>query len=255
MFERPNAVQIRITLDDIEPPVWRRLIVPIAWNLGQLHLAIQAAFNWWNCHLHEFRIGGLRYGDVDVLQDDAFEDDSQAFDEQAVRLRDFEGPGTTFTYVYDFGDNWRHTVEIEKLLALDAAPKRASCIAGARARPPEDVGGVSGYEEFLTVIGDANHPEHADTKTWCGGHFDPEWFDLELVDKDVRNALRANVRRRLYQPKPKGRTSSSDRGCAGDMPIILVSRRPAMTTVCSTTGGDQGRADFRCPRRRAVSEL
>ena len=123
MFDRPNAVQIRVTLDDIEPPVWRRLIVPITWNLGHLHLVIQAAFNWWNCHLHEFRVGGLRYGDVDVLQDDAFEDDSQAFDEHVVRLRDFEGPGTTFSYIYDFGDNWRHTVEIEKLLALEYCPQ------------------------------------------------------------------------------------------------------------------------------------
>ena len=62
-FREPNALQIRITLDAIEPAIWRRLVVPWTWHLGQLHLAIQAAFNWWNYHLHEFRIGSLRYGD------------------------------------------------------------------------------------------------------------------------------------------------------------------------------------------------
>ena len=146
MFEQPNAVQIRIALDEIEPEVWRRLVVPLTWNLEQLHLGIQAAFNWWNYHLHEFRIGGLRYGDVALLEEGAFEGDPRTFDEREVRLRDFEEPGTAFVYIYDFGDDWHHTVKIEKLLALDAAPKQASCIDGARARPPEDVGGVPGYE-------------------------------------------------------------------------------------------------------------
>ena len=80
---------------------------------------------------------------------------------------------------------------------------------GARARPPEDVGGVPGYEHFLAVMADPDDPEHADLKRWCGGHFDPEWFDLALTDKDVRNALRPNVRRRLHQPKPKRSSRSS----------------------------------------------
>jgi len=203
MFEPPNAVQIRIALDEIEPEVWRRLVVPPRWNLEQLHLAIQAAFNWLNYHLHEFRIGGLRYGDVELLEEGAFEGDPRTFDEREVRLRDFEGPGTAFGYVYDFGDDWHHTGEIERLLALEVAPKQGSCVAGARARPPEDVGGVPGYQRFLAVIADPENPEHADLMRWCGGHFDPEWFDLALVDKDVRNALRTNVRRRLHQPKPK----------------------------------------------------
>jgi Plasmid pRiA4b ORF-3-like protein len=202
MFELLNAAQIQVSLDEIEPQVWRRLVVPLNWNLEQLHLSIQAAFNWWNYHMHEFRIGGLRYGNVELLAEGEAENDPQTFD-QRFRLRDLEGPGTVFGYVYDFGDNWRHTVEIEECLALDLAPTQATCIAGARARPPEDVGGVSGYERFLAVIADPGDPEHADTKRWCGGHFDPEWFDLARVDKDVRSALRPDVRRPLHQPRPK----------------------------------------------------
>lgn len=202
MFEAINAVQIRVSLDGIEPMIWRRLVLPSRWNLEHLHLAIQAAFNWWNYHLHEFRIGGLRYGDVESLSEDALEDDPRIFDFREVRLRDFE-IGTAFDYAYDFGDGWHHTIEIEKLFALDAVPKHGACIAGARARPPEDVGGTPGYERFLEIMSDETDPEHTETKRWCGGYFDPEWFDLTVVDKDVRNALRANVKRRLYQPRPK----------------------------------------------------
>ena len=208
-----NATRLRITIDDVEPLVWRRLVVPLSWRLDQLHLAIQAAFNWWNSHLHEFRIGGLRYGDPDV-EDMAFEDSPRLFDEREVKLRDFgRENGVRFTYAYDFGDNWRHTVEIEELLALDIEPNLATCVDGARARPPEDVGGVSGYEAFLAIMADPRDTEHGDMKRWCGGHFDPEWFDLAIVDKDVKNALKANVRRRLHQPKPRtpGRAAGGER--------------------------------------------
>jgi hypothetical protein len=109
----------------------------------------------------------------------------------------------SFGYTYDFGDNWEHKVEVEQLLSLDPAPRLAACTAGARARPLEDVGGPGGYDDFLAIIGDRGHPEYRDTKRWCGGHFDPEWFDLAVADKDVKNALKPNVRRRLHQPKPK----------------------------------------------------
>ncbi|WP_241694305.1 plasmid pRiA4b ORF-3 family protein [Komagataeibacter melomenusus] len=196
-------MQIRVSIDDIKPAVWRRLVVPSEWNLEQLHLAIQAAFNWWNSHLHEFEIGGLRYGNAIEAAEGSAIGDPQVFDARQVRLRDFRNAGTTFTYVYDFGDDWHHTVEIEDLLFLESAPLHATCVDGARARPPEDVGGIPGYEQFLEVLDSPKDPEHRETKAWCGGHFDPEWFDLATVDKDVRNALKPNVKRRLHQPKPK----------------------------------------------------
>jgi len=135
-------------------------------------------------------------------------DSPRLFDQHEVRLLDFGyAKGITFTYVHDFGDNWQHRVEIEEHLALDLAARVANCTGGARARPPEDVGGLGGYENFLAVMADPDNPEHADTRQWCGGHFDPDWFDLTQADMDVRNALRANVRRRLHQPKPKRPTS------------------------------------------------
>lgn len=207
--KEPNALQIRVALAEIEPAIWRRLVVPGTWHLGQLHLCIQAAFNWWNYHLHEFRIGGLRYGDPEV-DDMGFVDGPRVFDERQVCLRDFDSePGTAFTYVYDFGDDWHHTIEIEKVLAFDVTPRLGACIDGARARPPEDVGGVGGYERFLAIMADQADPEYVETKRWCGGHFDPEWFDLALTNKDVKNALKPNVRRRLHQPRPKPKDRTS----------------------------------------------
>jgi Plasmid pRiA4b ORF-3-like protein len=129
-FQEPNALQIRVALAGIEPAIWRRLIVPRRFHLGQLHRVIQAAFGWWNYHLHEFRIGGLSYCDAEVGEPE-FADDARSFDESEVRLRDFDrSEGLSFLYVYDFGDNWKHVVEFERLLAIDPAPratKQAVC--------------------------------------------------------------------------------------------------------------------------------
>lgn len=103
------------------------------------------------------------------------------FDQRKVRLLDLER-GSVFRYRYDFGDGWRHTVAVEEVFTLTATPKHGSYIAGERARPPEDVGGVSGYERFLEIIADRDDPDYAETIRWSGGYFDPEWFDFRSPD-------------------------------------------------------------------------
>jgi hypothetical protein len=197
-WEEPTAVQLRVALLDIEPAIWRQLVIPWRFHLGQLHHVIQAAFGWWDCHLHEFTIGGLRYGDPEQVSE--FEDDARSFDETMVRLRDFgRMPDHSFLYLYDFGDHWQHRISFEKLLAIDPAPRTACCIAGARARPPENVGGIGGYTRFLEIIADKSHPEHRETLTWCGGRFGPEAFNLERANRDVKAALRPKRRIRYRQ--------------------------------------------------------
>ncbi len=139
MFKAANAVQIKVSLDEVAPDVWRRLVLPVHCNLEHLHLGIQAAFNWWNYHLYEFRIGGLRYGDVEILTEDATDDDPRVLDQREVRLLDLER-GSVFSYRYDFGDGWRHTVAVEEVLTLTATPKHASSSpAKGRARPKMSV--------------------------------------------------------------------------------------------------------------------
>lgn len=199
-WEEPNAVQIHVALEDIEPAIWRRLIVPIHTTLAQLHHILQAAIGWTDSHLHQFEIGGLRYGDVEMLNQDRFEGNAQAFDASEVRLRDFhffKGDGPTFTYTYDFGDDWRHTVRLETLLAVKPVPKTATCVEGARCCPPEDVGGPHGYFEFLRVLLSPEPDEieeYQHLKRWSGGKFNPERFDLAKKDKAVRGALRKRQR-------------------------------------------------------------
>ena len=131
-WQEPTAVQLRVVLLDIEPAIWRQLVIPWRFHLGQLHRVIQAAFGWWDCHLHEFTIGGLRYGDPEQIGEPEFDDDARSFDEATVRLRDFgRVPDQSFLYLYDFGDHWQHRITFERLIAIDPAPRTASCVAGA----------------------------------------------------------------------------------------------------------------------------
>jgi hypothetical protein len=193
-WEPPNAVRIHVALDAIELPIWRRLVVPLDTTLADLHYILQAAMGWTNSHFHAFEVGGLTYGDHDLLSADRSEDDARVYDAHEVRLRDFGGPpGTAFTYVYDYGDDWRHTVTLEERMSVKPAPKTATCIDGARCCPPEDVGGSHSYFEFLRVLftpepDEIEEQQHL--KRWSGGKFDPERFDVENAAKSVRSALR-----------------------------------------------------------------
>ena len=199
-WDEPNAVQMRVVLEGIEPAIWRRLVVPIETTLAQLHHILQAAMGWTDSHLHQFEIGGLRFGDPELLNQDMPDDFQQAFDAAPVRLRDFhfDHEGTlSFVYTYDFGDSWRHTVTLEKLLAAKPEPKTATRIEGARCCPPEDVGGAHGYFEFVRVLLSPDPDEIEEQKhlkRWSGGRFNPERFDVTKTDKAVRGALRKQRR-------------------------------------------------------------
>jgi hypothetical protein len=200
VWEEPNAVHIHVALNGVEPLIWRRLIVPLNITLAQLHYILQAAMGWTDSHLHQFEIGGLRYGDPDLLNQEIPDDFPQAFDAAPVRLRDFDfdhDDKLSFIYTYDFGDSWHHTVTLEKLVVVKPEPKTAICIAGARSCPPEDVGGTHGYIEFLRVLLSPEPDEieeQRDLKRWSGGRFDPERFDVTRTDKAVRGALRKRRR-------------------------------------------------------------
>lgn len=193
-WKEPNAIQIRVALENVEPVVYRRLVVPLYTTLSELHFILQAAMGWTDSHLHEFGIGGLRYGPP-MLNDGIPDDCSRALDSAAVRLRDFDfvlGSGPSFTYLYDLGDCWRHTVTFEKMLSLTPAPRTAICIEGARSCPPEDVGGSDGYFEFLRVLLSPEPGEIEEQKQLrrrCGGSFNPGYFDLDKTDRAVRGAL------------------------------------------------------------------
>lgn len=190
-FDKQLVMQAKITIQDIEPPIWRRILLPLDLNLAQLHEVIQAAFAWTDSHLHQFIIGGLVYGAPEF--NEGFEDECTTFEATEVRLRDFNTyhlRDPSFVYEYDFGDSWIHLIEVENLIPRDEELKHPLCIGGERHRPPEDVGGPHGYAEFLEAWHDKTHEEHRGYRTWAGRSFNPEKFDIEATNKMIRAAIR-----------------------------------------------------------------
>ncbi len=173
--------QIKITLRDSRPAIWRRFLVKSDTRLAQFHEVIQLVMGWTDSHLHQFEIGGKEYGAPD--EDEA--EDNRMLDERKFPLSDVIS-GSSFGYQYDFGDNWEHTLEIEKVGPLEEKVRYPICLDGARACPPEDVGGIRGYESFLKAIKNPKHPEHEEYLERIGGSFDPELFDLEEVNRALR---------------------------------------------------------------------
>jgi hypothetical protein len=175
--------QIKVTLEGSKPAIWRRLLVRSDIALGDLHHIIQAAFGWWDYHLHQFIVGRTYYGEP---HPDLF-DDMEMRDEQEVRLVQIaSGEGYKLRYEYDFGDSWMHQVLVEKIQPPEPGQAYPVCIQGQRACPPEDVGGIWGYYNFLEALQDPNHDEHEEYLDWIGGAFDPEAFDLEEVNKALQ---------------------------------------------------------------------
>ena len=158
-----TVYQLKASILDIRPPVWRRVVVPADITLSGLHVVLQAAFGWWDYHLHEFEINGERYGI----------DDGEGWqppkDERHVRLSAVTQDGSSFMYIYDFGDYWRHKIEVEKVLSAEPGTRLPACVGGRRACPPEDCGGTWGYEGLLEAIQDPKHEEHEGCSSgWVG---------------------------------------------------------------------------------------
>lgn len=175
--------QIKVTLEDSKPPIWRRLLVRSDITLADLHSIIQAAMGWGSYHLHQFIVGGTYFGEPHPDYADFI--DMQ--DHRLVTLREVAArERAKFRYEYDFGDDWLHQVLVEKILPPEPGQTYPMCIKGRRACPPEDVGGIWGYEEFLEAIRDPDHPEHQDYLEWVGGEFDPAAFDLDAVNRALR---------------------------------------------------------------------
>jgi len=179
--ERPastQAYQLYVELEWVRPKVWRRFLVPITIELPLLHTTLLFGTGWQGGHVHEFVFGHDNYG-----RKEPGLDLPEVMDEEHVTLREALGTRKTFVYVYDYGDNWRHKVKVEKIVVLDTPISRGVCIGGENACPPEDVGGAPGYEDFVAALANPNDPEHDSLKEWIGGSFDPAAFDIAEVNQ------------------------------------------------------------------------
>jgi hypothetical protein len=145
---------------------------------------------WTNSHLHHFRVGEQLYGDPDLMQENFEEmeyEDSTSTKLSAILPR--SGRRFAFEYEYDFGDGWRHEVMFEGCLRTERGKRYPVCVEGARACPPEDVGGTWGYQEFLEAISDPEHEDHDGLLEWAGGSFDPEDFDPAAATREMHRGL------------------------------------------------------------------
>ena len=178
-----NVYQFKVTLQGSSPPIWRRIQVPETYDFWDLHVAIQDGMGWDDCHLHEFEMVDPATNSP-VSIGTPYEGAEDVLTERIQKVADYFSLKNPYArYVYDFGDSWDHKIQLEKVLPREDITYPV-CIGGKRACPPEDCGGIWGYEAFLEIINDPSHEEYEEMMDWIGGEFDPEHFDPAEVTFD-----------------------------------------------------------------------
>jgi len=191
----PTIHRLEVRLDEVKPAVWRRLVVPSAARLDELHAVLQVAMGWTDSHLHMFEADGGRWESVVDGEERTGEDERSATLAQVA-----PAPNCRLRYEYDFGDGWSHTIVVESIEPAPTGGARARCLDGRRACPPEDSGGPWGYADKLEALADPRHPDHEGTAEWMGKGFDPEHFDCRATDARIgkirlgRRPLQSSVR-------------------------------------------------------------
>lgn len=183
-----HILQLKVTLRQVRPPVWRRIQVPCTYSFWDLHVAIQDAMGWLDYHLHAFKLRDHATRillEIGSLSEDDFEDEPVVLPGWDIPVaRHLTLADRKTDYLYDFGDSWEHAIVLERVGPRDSSLHYPVCVAGRRACPPEDCGGSWGYKELLEALADPNHKEHDALLTWVGGSFDPEEFDAASVRFD-----------------------------------------------------------------------
>ena len=188
----PDAAKLRITLRDLDPAPWREVEVRLSLTLKRLHDTIQAAFCWYDYHLWEFVADGKRYGP----EADTGRDGDRVLFARNMRLGTLVERGVTrFNYTYDFGDDWRHDIEILDLFSVADNERLPRFLAGKYRAPPENIGGPPGYEFFLEIARNPDHPQRDDFEHILDDPFSGP-FDKNDVQLETIKGLMGRVARR-----------------------------------------------------------
>lgn len=182
-------LQLKIVLDHLKPLIWQRVVVNDDLGFLQLHKVIQHAMGWGDYHMHEFELASPRTSIGTKPADDFFGSDEAMLPERTTKLAHVLASRRKFRYWYDFGDDWWHTITIEKRLPPDSAAPAAQLLKGEFACPLEDCGGLHGYADMLDIAVDPRHTEHADIMEWLG-NFDPQEFDLTAHARRVAGVVK-----------------------------------------------------------------
>lgn len=184
--------KIKVTLRGSKPPIWRRLEVPSTVTLEASHQIIQEAFGWFNCHLWAFETARGEYGIPDP--------ELGIGDASMQRLNDVApGSGDRIRYTYDFGDGWEHDVVVEEAAPAEPGRSYPRCLTGRRACPPEDCGGIWGYQNLLAALTDPAHDRHAEMLDWLGLDAADEFAPAQFSKDDINQRL-ANLAQVLAKP-------------------------------------------------------
>ncbi len=182
IVEAGPIYQLKVTLRDSHPPIWRRIQVSGDTTLAKLHHILQEVMGWTDSHLHQFIVNGVYIGVPSPEDWTEVENEKQFKLSQIVPSEKFK-----FVYEYDFGDSWEHTIVVEKILPPEPGVHYPVCLKGKGACPPEDCGGIYGYYGLLEALQSPDHPEHEEMLEWMGGEFDPEAFDLDGINQALRS--------------------------------------------------------------------
>ena len=181
--------QLRVRLRGAKPAIWRRIQVKDC-TLDKLHEYIQTSMGWTNSHLYHFDVNGDLYGDPELMEEDFHH---MNYRDSTITLLSAILPDDhqrfRFQYRYDFGDSWDHEILCEGCPEPEKGRKYPLCVEGERACPPEDVGGTSGYTEFLETIADRDDAERTEMLEWADGWFDPDEFDAATATKSMWKGL------------------------------------------------------------------
>ncbi|MEO6726018.1 MAG: plasmid pRiA4b ORF-3 family protein [Blastocatellia bacterium] len=184
-----SVYQLKVTLKGFKPAIWRRILVKSDDTLGTLHVIVQMVMGWSGGHMHQF-ILGKRPNFLFIGSPVGFDDGEMENEDEVTVNQVLPVVKTKMIYEYDFGDGWEHEIALEKTVPAEKGIYYPQCLAGENACPPDDVGGVWGYDNFLKAIKDPKHPEHEELLEWSGGDFDPQEFDLADVNKRLKNLKR-----------------------------------------------------------------
>ncbi|MFA5866361.1 MAG: plasmid pRiA4b ORF-3 family protein [Actinomycetota bacterium] len=182
-----RVFQFKVALDDIKPPIWRRIQVPETYTFWELHVAIQDAMGWADYHLHCFFLTDNVTRQMQNVGMPELDLRPAVIPDQSFPIANwFNITRTRAHYEYDFGDGWRHTIVFEGALPREAGVVYPVCLAGKRACPPEDCGSIPGYERLLEILNNPQHEEYEEMIEWLGDVIDLEYFDAsEVVFDDL----------------------------------------------------------------------
>ncbi len=175
-----QVMQIKISLLDSDPLIWRRVLVPDNFSLRKFHDVIQIVMGWQNIHHYHFLVGDTYYTPAGPEFDD---EPNVRLD--TAKLSDVFTGTRKMIYEYDFGDGWLHKITLEKTIKPDESSNYPVCIGGENACPLEDCGGIFGYHSLVRRLNDPNDDDHDDAKSWVGGFFDPHSFDPNRINFDM----------------------------------------------------------------------